>query len=118
MHGFHNCCIRTILGVTKSEQWKKRIRSDQLAVALGMEEKMADILMRHRLRWLEHLARMESNRLPKQLPFGELVKKRPCRGTKRRWGDVAAADIKTGEWYHLARRGAFGEQCVRKAWLH
>ena len=58
----------------------------------GMGEKMADILMGHRLRWLGYLARMESNRLPKQLLFGELVKKRPSHGTKRRWRDIAAAD--------------------------
>ena len=31
MHGFHNHCIRTMLGMTKFEQWKKCIRSDQLA---------------------------------------------------------------------------------------
>ena len=68
---------------------------------------MADILMKHSLRWLRHIARMESNRLPKQLLFGELVK-RPSHGTKRRWRDVAAADIKAmaiseGEWYDLAQ---------------
>ena len=51
---------------------------------------MADILMKLRLRWLGHLAQ-----LPKQLLFAELVKKRPNHGTKRRWSDVAAADIKT-----------------------
>ena len=106
--------------MTKFEQWKKRIRSDQLAVAFGMEAKIADILMGHRLRWLEHLARMESNRLPKQLLFGELVKKRPSHGTKRKWRDVAAANIKTmaiseKEW---PRKRAYGEQYVRTAWLH
>ena len=50
---------------------------------------------------------MESHRMPKQLLFGELQKKRPSHGTKRRWRDVAAADIKSvnagAEWYHLAQ---------------
>ena len=71
---------------------------------------MADILKKHRLRWLGHLARMESHRMPKQLLFGELLKKRPSHGTKRRWWDMAAADIKTVdinevEWYELAQEG-------------
>ena len=64
---------------------------------------MAEILMKHRLHWLGHLARMESHRMPKQLLFGELEKKRRSHGTKQRWRDVAAADIKSvnagAEWY-------------------
>ena len=32
--------------------------------------------------------------MPKQLLFGELVKKGPSHGTKRRWRDVAVADVK------------------------
>ena len=107
LNGFHNHCIRTIMGVTKQQQWRERISSRQLAAEFGMEETMAEILMKHRLRWLGHLARMESHRMPKQLLFGELQKKRPSHGTKRRWRDVAAADIKSvsagAEWYHLAQ---------------
>ena len=45
--------------------------------------------------------------MPKQLLFGELGKKRPSHGTKRRWRDVAAADIKAmgvnDGWYDLAQ---------------
>ena len=45
--------------------------------------------------------------MPKQLLFGELEKRRPCHGTKRRWRDVAEADVKavgTGDgWCDLAQ---------------
>ena len=113
LSGFHNRCIRTIMGVSKYQQWREHISSRRLAAAFGMEEGMADILKKHRLRWLGHLARMESHRMPKQLLFGELLKKRPSHGTKRRWRDMAAADIKCVdinevEWYELAQD--------RKAW--
>ena len=116
LSGFHNRCIRTIMGVTKQRQWRERISSRQLAADFGMEETMAEILMKHRLRWLGHLARMESHRMPKQLLFGELQKKRPSHGTKRRWRDVAAADIKSvnagAEWYDLAQdRNAWAAVC-------
>ena len=77
---------------------------------------MAEILVKHRLHWLGHLAFMESYQMPKQLLFGELQKKRPSNGTKRRWRDVAAADIKSvnsgAKWYDLAQeRNAWAAVC-------
>ena len=72
-----------------------------------MTEDMAEILRRHRLRWLGHVARMDNNRLPKQLLFGELVRPRPRHGTKKRWRDVARADLQVREieekWYEMAQ---------------
>ena len=117
LSGFHNRCIRSIMWVTRLRQWWERITSRQLATAFGMEEKVGDILLGHRLRWLGHLARMESCRLPKQLLFGELEKKRPSHGVKRRWRDTAIADlkavgIKEQDWYALAPdRGAWKAAC-------
>ena len=55
-----------------------------------MADSMADILRRHRLKWLGHIASMDDNRIPKQLLFGELERLCP---TKRRWRDLAAKDV-------------------------
>ena len=45
--------------------------------------------------------------MPKQLLFGELPKKRPAHGAKRKWQDVAAADVKSvgvsETWYDQAQ---------------
>ena len=112
LSSFHNRCVRSMMGVSKYQQWKGHISSRYLASAAGMEEQMSEILMKHRLRWLGHLARMDPCRLPKQLLFGELVRRRPCHGVKRRWRDVVAADVKIidvgDDWYYIAQD--------RKAW--
>ena len=59
---------------------------------------------------------MDDHRLPKQLLFGELQRKRPRHGTKRRWRDLMAADVQsTGlgeEWYEVAQdRKKWTERC-------
>ena len=61
---------------------------------------------------VSHLSRMEPNRMPKQLLVGELEKKRPSHGTKKRWRDVVASDLQAigikEAWYEIAQD--------RKAW--
>ena len=107
MRGFHNRCIRSMLGVSRLQQWKERITSRELAETIGMTESMAEILRRHRLRLLGHIARMEDSRMPKQLLFGELERPRPRYGTKRRWRDLVAADVQAVglevAWYGVAQ---------------
>ena len=71
MRGFHNHYIRSMVGVSRLQQWKRRITSRELAETIGMMESMTEILRRHRLRWLGHVARMDDSRMPKQLLFGD-----------------------------------------------
>jgi len=73
LEGFHNRCVRVIMGVSKTRQWKERITSRELAGWFGITENMADIIRKHRCRWLGHLVRMDNSRIPKQLLFGELI---------------------------------------------
>ena len=108
LQSFHNRCIRMILGVTRYQQWKERITFKQLASASGMEETIEDTLMLHGLRWLGHLGRMETDRIPKMLLFGEQEKKRPNHWTKKRDGvrsDLQAIGV--GETVqHNRKKGA------------
>ena len=58
--------------------------------------------MDQRLQWLGHLGRMSSDRLPKQLLFGELLKKRLFYGAKKRWRDEVMSDLRAisvEDWY-------------------
>ena len=58
LSGFHNRCICTIMGMTRQQQWEKRVTSKQLSAACAMEETMEELLLKHRLQWLGHVARM------------------------------------------------------------
>ena len=62
----------------------------------------------HCLRWLGHVARMDSSRLPKQVLFGELPSRCPSHGPRKRWRDVARSDlavagIPESDWYDVAQ---------------
>ena len=113
LNSFHNRYVRTILGVTRYQPWKERITSKHLSSAFGMQQSIPDLIMEQRLRWLGHVGCMDKERLPKRVLFGELRKKRPCHGTKKRWRDVAKSHVEAigvGDgWYELCQD--------RKEWL-
>ena len=85
----------------------KRITSRELASSFGMRETMAEVIGKHRCRWLGHLARMGNDQILKQLLFGELVKTCPRHGPKKRWRDLAVMDVMTlaieGGWFTIAQ---------------
>ena len=47
---FHNRCIRTILGVSRYEQWKKKLLSRSLAASFGLPMTIIDLICELRLR--------------------------------------------------------------------
>ena len=116
LNSFHNHCERTILGVTRYQQWKQRLTSKAMATRFGLDWSILDIIMDRRLQWLGRLGRMDDERLPKKMLFGELRKKRACHGTKKRWrdqpsGDWQAIGLKEG-WYQVCQdRTEWRQQC-------
>ena len=87
----------------------------ELASQLGITDMVGEMLIRHRLKWLGPLGRMGSERLPKQLLFGEFCKIRPQHGEKKSWRDCIVVDLKsTGitEWYNVSQdRDAWRRKC-------
>ena len=69
----------------------------------GDVETIETKLVKSRLEWLGHLARMQDHRLPKIGLFGWLPQARPCGGPRRRWRDLVKRDMKAvgigdGSW--------------------
>ena len=75
--------VKWYRGMTNEEVRK---RADTLPIEM--------VIRRRRLGWLGHLARMEENRIPRRIMFGELLRNnRPAGGPKQRWKDAVAGDL-------------------------
>ena len=83
MNTFYFDCVRTILRETRRSQWAQRLSNSSLAARFGLGADVGDLLRKHRLRWLGHLARMDLSRLPKQMLFAELPSTRPQHSPKK-----------------------------------
>ena len=77
LESFHRQCIRSILGISRTQQWEERLTTKELAERFGMPWSMDVCLSQHHLRWLGHLARMDDLRLPKRILYAEGVETRP-----------------------------------------
>lgn len=88
LNNFHPCvCI--VLGITNQRQWKEHITSATVREQWEDIETIKMKLMRRRLEWLGHVARMQDYRLPKQCLCGWLPKTRPSGDPRRRCRDLA-----------------------------
>ena len=105
---FHRSCVRSILGVSRSDQHSRHLNTADLAQRARLPEDIGALLREYRLRWLGHVARMDAARIPQQVLFGELEATRPRHGPKKRWrdtivDDLRSLDIPESEWYRLAQ---------------
>ena len=71
---------RTILNI----KWQDRVSNLQI-LDMAESTSIEAVILKSRLRWVGHVIRMEDNRLPKQLMFGELAsgKRKQGRPLKR-----------------------------------
>ena len=69
---FHRSCVRSILGVSRSDQHYRHLTTADLAQRGRLPEDIGTLLREYRQRWLGHVARMDTARIPQQVLFGEL----------------------------------------------
>ena len=72
----YNRYLRSILGVTRSQQMTERTTSLQFKAKFGMEGTIKEVMLK-RLGWLGYTSRMAKSRMPKRILFGQLPAKRP-----------------------------------------
>ena len=65
LDAFHHRCVSAVLGITRHQQWDHHITSEQTRGWWRDPEKASTKVMKHRLQWLGHLARMDNHRVPK-----------------------------------------------------
>ena len=71
------------------------VSSITMARTLGIDCDIADIIREYRLRWLGHVGRMNDDRMPKRVLFGELPATRPRHGPRKRWRDIIVDDLRS-----------------------
>ena len=107
---FHNRCVRDILGVSRMEQYLRRLTTEFMNDRFGMPGGLRECLMERRLRWVGHVVRMPDNRIPRQLLLGYLPEKRPFEGVRMRWRARVSDDLRSvgivvsnAAWMDLAK---------------
>ena len=127
LSAFHLRCISAILALGRRDTWDFHINRKTILEAWNRRDPV-DIttrVLRRRLEWLGHLARMDGDRTPRQLLFGALLPPRPACGPRKRWrdsvrADLSAVNIDHTEWYDLAQergkwRSAYSAQPVPRS---
>ena len=83
-------CLRSILGISKMD----KVRNVEVRKKAGMM-RVEVIMSQRRLRWLGHVVRMASERIPRCLLVSKIVGgKRAVGKQKLRWCDVVSNDLK------------------------
>ena len=104
LNGFHLRCLRRLLQI----KWQDRVSNTNVLQRADMPS-IPTLLIQRRLRWLGHVHRMEADRLPRQVLYGELWEgARPVGRPLLRFKDVCKRDLLLAEfnpntWEDLAQ---------------
>ena len=90
LNKFHLQCLRKMLKIT----WRDKVTNNEVFSRCGSAH-IHSILAKRTLRWVGHVERMETNRLPKQVFYSELaVGRRPIGRPKKRYKDHVKDTLK------------------------
>ena len=113
LNAFHHRCICTVLGITSMRQWEERITSRMTRDQWGDQEIIIVKLMKRRLEWMRHLARMPDHCIPKKSLLSWLPQPCPRGGPRRRWRDFVKRDMKAAQ---IDKRSFFEVALHRGKW--
>ena len=111
LEAYHIQCLQKILNIS----WEDKITHDDILRRTGCKS-IEYMAAQRQLRWVGHVIRMEDERLPKQVLYGELVQgQRLQGGQKKRYKDfikvaLKKCDINPGDLELLARDRATWRQ--------
>ena len=99
---FQQFCLREILGI----RWQDRVTNEEVLRRCGCTS-IASLLTKSQLSWSGHVVRMDDNRIPKQLLYGELTTGARTHGGQRlRFKDTLRHKLKKcdigADWETLA----------------
>ncbi|XP_038062349.1 uncharacterized protein LOC119732818 [Patiria miniata] len=90
LNSFHLRCLRRILGI----KWQDKVPNTEV-LERAHSTSMFAMLSQRRLRWLGHVHRMDSGRLPRAILYGELSSgSRPIGRPNLRFKDVCKRDMR------------------------
>ena len=110
LNHFHTSCLRKLLKI----KWQDRIPDTDVLKRAGIQN-VHTCLKLAQLRWTGHVTRMQEERLPKKILYGELeMGKCSHGGQKKRYKDTLKASLKdfnipTESWEQIAQAGQSGE---------
>ena len=109
LNSFHLKCLRKILKIC----WQDKVPDTEVLHRADMTS-IHTLISKNQLRWSGHVVRMDDNRLPKRIFYGELATgKRTTGGQYKRYKDTLKASLKNfninpDTWENLA--------AIRTAW--
>ena len=85
---FYMRCLRRIFGIS----WRDKVTNNAVLEREGIPN-MFTLLKQRRMRWLDHVCRMEDGLIPKDLLYDELLTgKRPTGRPQLRYNDICKLD--------------------------
>lgn len=114
LNTFHFRCLRSIIGIT----WKDHVPNSAI-LSTTKSTDLYTMLRTRRLRWAGHTYRMDENRLPKAILYGEIADaRRPVGWPKLRYKDVLKRDLQafgfpSATWETLAGDRAMWHATIR-----
>ena len=114
LHAFMMRQLRDIMGIV----WQDKITNVEILRRANLPS-MADILIEKNLRWLGHVQRMETERLPRQLLYSQLRDGKRNQGRPRlRYKDVVKRNMKrrqipVNSWQNIAGNRAAWRSAIK-----